>query len=151
MEISKRAFTLLETLFVLLIIAIVSSIAIPKFSTPIKQSSIIKLKSDIYSIRAAILEYKSSMIKQNSQDLYPSQLDSAPLDEVNSTLFNEVLQYPYLSTDSQTKEKLKWSKSSESSYVFYLNSSESIEFVYNSDGGLFDCDYSLEICQEVSR
>lgn len=58
----KKGFTLIELIFVIVILGILASIAIPKFSQTQESAVIAKGKSDISAIRCAIINERQSRI-----------------------------------------------------------------------------------------
>ena len=62
----KKAFSLIEVIFVISLIGIISSVAISKFNTTINQTNIIKLKSDILNIQTKLNDIKTNSILNNS-------------------------------------------------------------------------------------
>jgi len=58
---NKKAFTLVELIFVIIIIGILSAIAVPKFQSTAEEAYISKAKSDIASARSAL-----SMMRQKN-------------------------------------------------------------------------------------
>jgi general secretion pathway protein G len=64
MKHSQHAFTMIELIFVIVILGILSAIAIPKMSSSKELAEITKGRSDIASIRSAIItERQSRLIK----------------------------------------------------------------------------------------
>lgn len=123
----KRAFTLIEVLFVLLILGILATIAIPKFSHVLDQADIGKAKSTVSAIRGGIQVYKNKHILLGEEP-YPSSLDSS-----SNQLFDVVLPHGI----APSTKAGGWSKSGEY-YIFHTNAGD-IAFKYDSSNGTFDC------------
>jgi len=67
MQKSKNAFTMIELVFVIVILGILSAIAIPKFAATRTDAEISKGRADISSIRSSIVtERQSRLIKGDS-------------------------------------------------------------------------------------
>lgn len=153
---NKKAFSVLEIVFVVLIIAIISSIAIPKLLNNKFQTNIVKAKGDIALIRKAIKEdFNKQVMKQNSNE-YIEKLDESSIDERALELFTGLegrvlLKYPLYSTDSSENESGKWIKQSDSNYEIVLDSEIKVEFVYDNSDGSFECDTSEEYCMELMQ
>ena len=84
---TKRAFSVLEIVFVVLIISIIASIAIPKLLNNKLQTNIVK-KGDIALIRKAIKEdFNTQVMKQLQVNI--EKLDDV-IDEKSKELFGGV-------------------------------------------------------------
>jgi len=68
MQKSKNAFTMLEVVFVIVIIGILSAIAIPKFAVTRQDAQIAKARADIASIRSAIVTERQSRLIQGDSN-----------------------------------------------------------------------------------
>jgi len=58
----KKAFTMIELIFVIVILGILSSIALPYFGKTKKNANIVSGKADIASIRAAIVSERQTQL-----------------------------------------------------------------------------------------
>jgi len=139
----KKSFSLLELIVVIVILSIIVTVAIPKFTTGIEKSNLSKIKSDIMLIRTGINEYKEKAILQ-AQDL-----DLETLDDDNNNLFSKVLRYPIRSTSSP--KPASWEKISDESYRVWIDSTSSTIFYYNADNFTFDCDFKDQYCKELTQ
>lgn len=137
----KKAFSLLEIIFVILIIAVVITAAVSKFGTAFDTTNIAKIKADILEIRAGINLYSNKMILKNQNDSLNF------LDNNDKKLFNIILAKPIRS--SNEKKTANWSKVSSNIYKVYLNSTNSLTFQYNPTNKTFDCDISNILCKEL--
>lgn len=152
----KKSFSLLEIVFVILLISIISVIAFPKLFLNITNASYVKIKSDVALIRNAIVQNRNKNIISGKGEAYIPFLDNAKINTELENLFiglddNELLKYPIISTNKEKKEIGKWIKTSNYDYEVYVNSIESINFIYNVDNGTFDCDFSEELCRELLK
>lgn len=152
----KKSFTLLEVIFVVVLIAIIATIAFPKLFLNITNASYVKIQSDISLIRSAIIQNRNQNIINGKGEDYIAYLDDASINSTNERLFvglqnSVLLQQPILSTSNSKKEIGRWIKTTNYHYQVYINDLESIQFVYNSEKGSFDCDFDEELCQEMMR
>ncbi|MEA3288675.1 MAG: type II secretion system protein [Campylobacterota bacterium] len=138
----KKGFSLIELIFVLSIISFIAVVALPKFSSSIDKTNLVKIKGDVAFIREALISYKNKLILSNSVE----QLES--LDE-NGRLFGKILKYPIETSD--TPKKAAWKKISNSSYLVYIDQENSVEFVYDKDNFTFDCDFDKKHCEELMQ
>ncbi|MEA2016924.1 MAG: prepilin-type N-terminal cleavage/methylation domain-containing protein [Campylobacterota bacterium] len=139
----KKAFSLLEVIFVIAIIGIIVTVAIPKLDENLAKANIIKIKNDITMVREGIIQYRDKMILQNNS----SSIDT--LDDDNELLFNKILTYPIIA--SKEKKINSWSKISDTTYKVFLDSQNSVEFIYDKINYTFDCDQDDEFCKELSQ
>lgn len=138
----KKAFSLVETIFVLFIIAIIITTAVSKFDTAFTKTNLTKIKADILQIRAGITLLKNKMILENKNETLTQ------LDDNNEKLFNLILDTPILTTN---KNKINsWSKVSNTSYNVYIEKDSYIEFTYNPTLFTFDCDSLNPLCSELN-
>jgi len=139
----KRAFSLIEIIFVIAIISIVLIVAIPKLGNTLNNANTNKIKSDILLIREGLNNYKNKMILQGSTTTLES------LEENDTYLFSKILQNPIYSSE---KPKIgSWCKISNTSYRVYIENGDSVEFVYDNDDYSFDCDDDNLFCQELTQ
>jgi len=95
----KKSFTLLELIFVIVVIGILAGIAIPKLFPAINTAKIKKLQSQVSAIRVAISNaYSKNVIGGNN--VCPS-LEKSTTDD---TLFENILTYPIY----KDKGNIKW-------------------------------------------
>ena len=71
----KNAFTMIELIFVIAIIGILSAIAIPKFSNTVTLAEISKAKSEVAAMRAAIsTERQKRILRGDFTDITDSEV-----------------------------------------------------------------------------
>ncbi len=140
----KKGFSLLEVIFVIAVIGIIITVAIPKLDENLAKANTIKIKNDITMIREGILEYRDQLILQNKKSV---EIDS--LDEDKEHLFSKILTYPILSS---TKQKTNaWSKISTTRYKVFIDTQNSVEFIYDKADYTFDCNQDDKFCKELSQ
>lgn len=77
----KKAFTMIELIFVIVVLGILSAVALPKFAGTKNMADISKGRADVSAIRSAILtERQSQLIK--GINTYIPKLCSATTDEI---------------------------------------------------------------------
>jgi general secretion pathway protein G len=139
---TKKAFSLLEIIFVLIVMSVITTLAVSKFDTAFTNTNVTKIKSDILQIRAGINSYKSKMILKDSDD------DLEQLDDNDIMLFNKILENPILSSNEPIVKA--WTKLSNSKYKVYVTNHSFLEFHYDNETYIFDCDISNELCKELN-
>ncbi|CAM2795820.1 type II secretion system protein [Campylobacter hyointestinalis] len=126
----KKAFTMIELVFVIIILGVLASLAVPKLITGKDDALIAKSIEQISAIRTGIKNYNDSN-KLNEKDSYPSSLEDG-----DTQLFSKVL------SGAALKE---WSKTTNDTYTINL-SGKNATFKYNSSNGKFTCESG---CKEL--
>lgn len=139
----KRAFSLIEMIFTIVIISILLAVSIPKLGNILSSSKLIEIKSDIVLIREAIIKYKNKMILKNK----PYDLDVLDTDQEN--LFSKILPSPIIA--SSEKKIGAWSKIGSNRYKIFIDNQNSVDFIYKSSDFSFDCDLKNIFCKELSQ
>ena len=147
----RRAFTMMELVFVIVVIGILASIAAPKFAATRDDATITKAKTTVANIRTAL----SSEIQRKVL-----QADYSPITNLGGVVnghdkpifdyFNgdnkgsRVLEYPPLSCKSSSSKGC-WMRTGASEYKYYLPGpvasevgTTSVKFTVNN--GRFECD-----------
>ena len=141
-----KSFSLLEIIIAIVLIAIITSFAIPKFTNMNYNANISTLKSQSALIQNAIVNLKSkNILLSNNQEI--TILDEATQDKSGEKLFSKVINFSIISTNTTKKESGMWAKTSNNSYNFYLLSDKSILFSFENDK--FTCKSSVELCKEI--
>lgn len=141
----KYAFTMIELVFVIVVLGILSMVVIPKLSGVTDDANYTQGMATISSIRSGVMsERQNNLIKGISS--YPTSLDDAAFNTVHEELFdNNILQYPIYSKS----ESGGWMKTGATRYNFYMNNSTTVQFDYNTTTGRFDCDHSDSNCKDL--
>lgn len=135
----------MEIVIVIVVLAIIFSYALPKFSKILDSSNILKLKSDISLIKSALKDIKVDNSLTNVNKII--YLDDARINQKDEKLFSNILNSTaILSTNSIEKKSGYWAKISNSSYIFYLKNKE-LEFSLVDDD--FVCISQDELCEEL--
>ncbi|PNV84040.1 MAG: prepilin-type cleavage/methylation domain-containing protein [Sulfurimonas sp.] len=128
----SHAFTMLEMVFVIVVLGILASIAVPRLAATRTDAEISKGRADVASVRSAIItERQSRLITGVSSWITAANLDTA------SGLFGGVLMYPVA---NESGKNGKWSATAGSgTYVFRVDNIP-VPFTYNQNNGTFTCD-----------
>ncbi|MDD2652127.1 MAG: type II secretion system protein [Sulfurimonas sp.] len=128
----SHAFTVIELIFVIVVLGILASVALPKFAGVREQADIAKGKGDVATIRAAIANNRQKNVVLGSGGSY---ITAANLD--TGGLFGGVLITPM--TPSSTSGH--WDNNGANgngSYRYWVGST-STQFDYNATTGSFGC------------
>ena len=141
-----NAFSLLEIVFGILLIAIISSVVVSKFGSFMQTSKLSSIKSDIALIQSSIIS-KANMLSMQGLDMLVSlelSNNNNNSNQNSTNLFSAILNIPF----DDGPNHAKWSKIDDKTYsVEYKNTK--VEFVYDKDKLIFECSESDDICKEM--
>lgn len=138
----KRAFSLLEVIFVLAVIAFLASVALPKFSKSFNKANIVKIKADIALIREGLNSFKKKhILSDDSLYLYS-------LEDNDHLLFSKILKYPILGSKEQKAGN--WNKISNEEYIVWIDNETKVKFIYDHSNFTFECDFKQENCKKLN-
>jgi general secretion pathway protein G len=135
----KKAFTMIELIFAIVVIGILASIALPKLWATRDDAIITKVRSDVANIRSAITNLHTKNL-MTGIDSYPEALDDADANKEGEELFDgnssigQLLNYPIYSKNANGH----WMKTDDTNYTVKVMSND-IKFNYYKDNGHFDC------------
>ncbi len=133
----RKAFTMLELVFVIVIIGILSAIAIPKFAMTRNDAVITKAKTTIAAVRSAISTTRQKNILKGSF----TDLSSTTL----GTNFSELLEYNV--TSCSTSGCAGWSTGGTGNLVFTFHGpTGDVKYTYQNKK--LKCTSSASICSE---
>ncbi|SFV50208.1 Type II secretion envelope pseudopilin protein (PulG,guides folded protein to PulD in outer membrane) [hydrothermal vent metagenome] len=150
------AFTMIELIFVIVILGVLSAIAIPKFASTKNMADISSARADVAVIRSAILtERQSQLIK--GKNSYIGKLSSS-----TTTLFTgdttqdpdrTLLTYGIIAGSSSTVAG-KWTADGNTGLLYNFRADTiSVLFTYDVGEGTFNCDRddgdSGDICKKI--
>ena len=139
---SKKAFTMVELIFVIVVIGILTAIAVPKFAATRDDATITKAIATIGSVRSALATERQKRILRG---------DFTPITSLNSTGTNvafstfsadndgnkaNVLEYPISDCTGLGKSEGCWSVNG-TTYTYKMPSSGTVDF--NITSSRFDC------------
>ena len=133
-------------IIVIVLIAIVGSFAIPKFTNISYKANITTLKSQLALIQNGITNQKSkNILLSNNHEII--SLDEASFNSSGEKLFSKVIDFSIISTNNTKKESGMWAKTEDKTYTFYLLSDKNVLFSF--EDGKFLCKSSAELCSEI--
>ncbi|MFK5882451.1 MAG: prepilin-type N-terminal cleavage/methylation domain-containing protein [Sulfurospirillum sp.] len=146
------AFTMIELIFVIIVIGILSAIAIPKLAASRDDAVLVKGKSQIAAIRSGIAMQKSKRLLEGKVPFVPVTLDknTSPTSLFHDGDYGNILEYglPIGSKDGQ------WARVSQNAnksvYKFHLGGT-AVQFDYNASSGIFDCDHAIQNCKDLTQ
>ena len=152
----KKAFSMLELIFVIIVIGILTAVAMPKMFATRDDAQIVKLKTDVANIRGAISNLRTKNLMKGVSS-YPEALDDADTNKEEEELFDGnssigvLLDYPIYSKNSDGH----WIKTGDTNYTAKVMNTE-IKFNYYNNNGHFDCKelnsgQADDLCKKLTR
>lgn len=137
----KKGFTIIELVFVIVVIGILSGIAIIKMNYGRKDAEIANAKVQLASIKAGIMSYYNDKLLTGRPG-YPASLGKA-----HDRLFVNVL--PVMNIKEGTNKK-GWTKPHENQekYVFSIGNKQAT-FTYSSRDGTITCSGDQKLCTDL--
>lgn len=151
---NKSAFTMIELIFVIVVLGILAAVAIPKLVVTRDDAMIVKGKSQVSAIRSGIALQKSKRMLEGTTPFIPTTLDSiAAASTDGNRLFNyndgntsNILEYPIF---AESNRDGAWVKTAANKYAFrVMNVAHTFE--YNTTTGAFNCTTGT-YCTDLTR
>jgi general secretion pathway protein G len=154
----RRAFTMIELVFVIVVIGILGMIAIPKFSATRDDATVTKAKTTVANIRTALSsEVQARILKANYT---PLTNVGGTIGVHNSDIFDffgdaggqttdRVLEYPPKSC-KDASARACWMRTGASTYKYYFPSAIGGDVTFTVNGGRFTCDGTSK-CKYLER
>lgn len=152
----RTAFTLVELIFVIVVLGILAAVAIPRIGSTVQSGYIAAAQGDVSAIRASIASARQKeLVKGNN-----SYIDS--LSTSNTSLFGGNGTIPLLTYPIEAKSVGGWSREAGTEkYTFTIESGNAVTFTYYPTettvagvvhaAGTFDCDHSEDLCKKIAK
>ena len=119
----KKAFTMVELIFVIVVLGILAMVALPRLVGSKKDAEITRAKAEIAAIRSAIQTYRgANLLSQKPGSGYPDDLKTTTIEEITNG----------------TKLGSNWTVNDDGSEL-YLTIGEKITFKYDKTKGSLTC------------
>lgn len=132
----KKAFTIIELIFVIVALGILAMVALPRLAGSREDAQIARVKAEIAAIRSAIQTYRgANLLKQNGRG-YPDDLKATTIEEITNG----------------TKLGIHWSVNREGNQLTVtIAGRPPVTFDYNSDTGRLTCQNTDPLCRKIEN
>ena len=132
----KKAFTIIELIFVIVALGILAMVALPRLASSKEDAEIARVKAEIAAIRSAIQTHRgANLLKQNSRG-YPDDLTARRIEEI---------------TNGTKLSQKYWSVSRDGSELNVTIGSRTATFTYNSTTGRLTCENTNALCRKIEN
>jgi general secretion pathway protein G len=147
----RSAFTMIELVFVIVVLGILASIAIPKLTATRTDAQITKGINDVSVIRSSIINTRSANLLKGNPT-FPS-LEKNATDDI---LFEGILDYPIKRKAVSSNNGWTTGEKAGIDYILTIDSI-AVNFEYSNTTGIFTCRDknddadSKELCDQLIR
>jgi general secretion pathway protein G len=148
---SRQAFTMLELVFVVAIIGILSAVAIPRFAATRDDAVISKAKATVSSVRNAMATERQKRVLKGTFGSISSLHSGSTLifNAFDGNTSTPVLEYPPLKCASGAQGCWQVVAGSPPQYQYVMPVSGTVDF--NISNNRFDCDISDSNCRLLTQ
>lgn len=143
----KKGFTMVELIFVIVVLGILAGVAFPRLIATRDDAFIAKGRSDLATIRSAIIQERSERILSGGGVEF---IDKSKLKANGNKLFEGVLPTPIYAKNAGGR----WRQGgADNKFIFRAGSNQNsdVVFTYTRLTGTFDCDHSKNLCKQLAE
>lgn len=151
----RKAFTMIELIFVIVVLGILAAIAIPRFAATRDDAQIAKGRSDVSAIRSAIVSERQGRLLTGSS-AYISALDQGVANDTagviifddndNNATNGTLMQYGITTAAGNGH----WMKTGTNAYTYQVMG-DPVDFSYTQTTGKFDCTHTNANCKRLTE
>lgn len=133
----KKAFTMIELIFVIAILGVLAMVAIPRLVGSKEDAEITRVRAEIAAIRSSIQTYRgANLLKQQKGSGYPDALDEATIEKI---------------TNGTKLSKKYWEVDQKGNTLAVKIAGQKTTFTYNKDKGILTCSDSEPLCVKIEN
>ena len=131
----KKAFTMIELIFVIAILGVLAMVAIPRLVGSKEDAEITRVRAEIAAIRSSIQTYRgANLLKQQKGSGYPDTLDEATIAKITN---GTKLSNKYWTVNGNT--------------LTVTIAGQQTTFNYDKDKGSLTCEASNALCSKIEN
>lgn len=135
--IRRDAFTMVELVFVIVILGVLSAVAIPRLAASRDDANIAKFKSDISAIRSSIATARAQKLMSGNSS-FPDT-NKTTLSSSSNFIFDNILDYPIKQAGvKDTGWRFDKMDGNITKFILRIENTD-ISFDYNKTNGVFTC------------
>lgn len=148
----RDAFTMIELVFVIVVLGILAAVAIPRLAVTRDDAQIAKGRSDVAATRAAIVSERQGRLLRG-ESAYINKLHGATTATIfdnNGTVANALMQYGVATQDNTNGHWDDTVTNNNGAWQYtYRATNTDVSFDYNPANGTFTCDRVGNAANEV--
>ena len=130
----KKAFTMVELIFVIVVLGILAMVALPRLVSSKEDAEITRVKAEIAAIRSAIQTYRGANLLAQKGSGYPEKLDKKTIEEITNG----------------TKLGSNWTVNDDNTLTLTIG--ETTTFTYDNTKGSLTCSGdSSTLCGKIEK
>ncbi|MDD2791305.1 MAG: prepilin-type N-terminal cleavage/methylation domain-containing protein [Sulfurimonas sp.] len=138
----KYAFTMIELVFVIVVLGILAAVAIPKLAVTRNDATLAKGKADIATIRSAIVTERQSQLIKGVNTWIPKLSNGTGALFTGSDANRTLLMYGIAAGE--------WAKTNDTTYTF-TTGGVTTTFTYSNATGTFTCTAGSYDCDKLTK
>ena len=134
----KKAFTMIELIFVIVVLGILAMVALPRLAGSKKDAEITRAKAEIAALRSAIQTYRgANLLAQKPGSGYPEDLKTTTIEEITNG----------------TKLGSNWTVSEDGNTLTLTiaGAGQPATFTYSKATGSLTCPNTDSLCKKVDN
>ncbi|MDY3667954.1 MAG: prepilin-type N-terminal cleavage/methylation domain-containing protein [Campylobacter sp.] len=131
----KKAFTMIELVFVIVVLGILAMVALPRLASSKEDAEITRVKAEIAAIRSAIQTNRGAKLLAQKGKGYPEKLDEKTIKEI---------------TNGTKLSKKYWSVN-ETGNQLTVRIAGGTTFTYDNKTGRLTCPNTDDLCRKIEN
>lgn len=131
----KKAFTMIELVFVIVVLGILAMVALPRLASSKEDAEITRVKAEIAAIRSAIQTYRGANLLAQKGNGYPDALNKETIEKITNG----------------TKLGKNWNLDDKGNTLTVTIAGKKTTFTYNKDKGSLTCQDTNALCSKIDN
>ena len=132
----KKAFTMIELIFVIVALGILAMVALPRLASSKEDAEIARVKAEIAAIRSAIQTHRGAKLLAQKGNGYPDDLKTTTIEEITN--------------GTKLSEKY-WSVSEGGNELSVTIAGRPATFNYDNKTGRLTCENTNALCRKIEN